>query len=188
MSTTQERRLNGVDTHTLFATIGAVRDEPELAKFRFRTSHEWVSGTHSRGRFPGFHGAGAEHTHATEVVVAADHPAVLVGEDRGPTPPELLLNALGACLTAGVASVAAARGIELHGVRCRVEGDLDLRGMLGIDERVRNGFEGIHVTFSVDGDADAEQLEALVGRSRNRSAVFDVLTRGTTVTVDVEAH
>ncbi|MGH3986013.1 MAG: OsmC family protein [Actinomycetes bacterium] len=185
MSVTQERRVNGVDTATLFATIGAVREQPELAKFRFRTVNEWVSGTHSEGRFPGFYGAGQEHTHATETVVQADHPAVLVGEDHGPTPAELLLNALGSCLTAGLGNIAAARGIELHGVRCTVEGDIDLGGILGIDDTVRNGFETIRVVFSVDGDAEAEKLTALVGQSQKRSAVFDVLTNGTAVSVEV---
>ena len=115
MSITQENHVNGVDTATLFATIDAVRDQPELAKFQFRTVHDWVSGTHSEGRFPGFHGAGQEHTHVHPTVVRADHPAVLVGNDNGPTPAELLLNALGACLTAGIGNIAAARGIELTG-------------------------------------------------------------------------
>lgn len=186
MSITHEHRTNGVDTATLFATIDAVREQPELARFRFRTVHDWVGGTHSVARFPGFHGAGQEHRHATETVVPADHPVVLVGEDRGPTPAELLLNALGACLMAGLGNIAAARGIELRGVQCRVEGDIDLRGILGIDRDVRNGFEDIRVVFTVDGDADAERLAALVGQSQARSAVFDVLTHGTTVTVDVE--
>jgi uncharacterized OsmC-like protein len=186
MSVTQEHRTNGVDTAALFATIGAVREHPELARFRFRTVHDWVDGTHSEARFPGFYGAGQEHTHATRTVVPADHPVVLVGEDRGPTPAELLLNALGACLMAGLGNIAAARGIELRGVQCRVEGDIDLRGILGIDREVRNGFGDIRAVFSVDGDADAEALAALVGQSRARSAVFDVLTNGTSVTVEVE--
>ena len=188
MSVMQESQLNGVDTDRLFATIGAVRAQPELAKFKFRTVNDWVSGTQSEGRFPGFFGAGQEHTHATETVIQADHPAVLVGQDNGPTPAELLLNALGSCLMAGLGNIAAARGIELHGVRCNVEGDIDLRGLLGIDSTVRNGFENIRVVFSVDGDAEAEQLEALVGQSQRRSAVFDVLTRGTSVTVAVERN
>ena len=102
MSITQENHVNGVDTATLFATIGAVREQPELAQFRFRTAHRWVSGTQSEARFPGFYGAGQEHTHQHDTVVTADHPVVLVGNDNGPTPAELLLNALGACLTAGI--------------------------------------------------------------------------------------
>jgi uncharacterized OsmC-like protein len=185
MSVTQERQLNGVDTATLFATIDAVRAQPELAKFQFRTVNDWVSGTHSEGRFPGFFGAGQEHTHANDTVVTADHPAVLVGQDNGPTPAELLLNALGSCLMAGLGNIAAARGIELRGVRCTVEGDIDLRGLLGIDGSVRNGFEAIRVVFSVDGEAEADKLAALVGQSQKRSAVFDVLTRGTSVSVEV---
>ncbi len=185
MSTTQERHLNGVDTATLFATIDAVRQQPVAAQFQFRTETEWVAGVHSRTRFPGFFGAGQEHVHATDTVVDADHPAVLVGTDQGPTPAELLLNALAACLTAGLGNIASARGVELHGVRCRVEGDIDLRGILGIDPEVRNGFQDIRVVFEVDGDAEAEKLASLVEQSRARSAVFDVLTHGTQVSVEV---
>jgi uncharacterized OsmC-like protein len=185
MTITQDRPLNGVDTTTLFATFGAVREQPELAQFQFRAVIDWVEGTHSTGRFPGFYGAGQEHAHASETVVPADHPAVLVGQDRGPTPAELLLNALASCLMAGLGNIAAARGVELRGVQCTVEGNIDLRGLLGIDAGVRNGFEDIRVVFSVDGDAEAEKLEALVAQSRNRSAVYDMVTNGTNVTVEV---
>jgi uncharacterized OsmC-like protein len=185
MSITQENRTNGVDTATLFATIGAVREQPELAAFRFRTTHDWVSGTHSEIRYPGFYGAGQEHTHRTDTVVHADHPAVLVGDDCGPTPAELLLSALGACLMAGLGNIAAARGIVLHDVRCDVEGDIDLRGLLGIEPGVRNGFESIRAVFSVDGEAESEALAGLVEQSRKRSAVYDVLTHGTSVSVEV---
>ena len=141
---------NGVDVETLFATIGAVRDQPELARFQFRSSHEWVSGTQNRGAITGFYGAGQEHEHKAPTVITADHPVVLVGQDRGPTPAELLLNALGACLMSGLANIAAARGIDLRGVTATVEGDIDLRGILGLDPAVRNGFEGIRVTFEVE--------------------------------------
>ena len=189
MHSTREKELNGVDVDTLFATIEAVRQQPEAAQFRFRAINEWVTGTHSRGRFPGFFGAGQDHSHAVpgagETVVDADHPAVLVGRDRGPTPAELLLNALASCLVAGLGNIAAARGITLSRVTCRVEGDIDLRGILGIDDSVRNGFSDIRVTFEVDGDASAKRLASLVAQSQARSAVFDVLTRGTAVTVDV---
>lgn len=185
MSITAQQHLNGVDITTLFATIDAVRRQPEAAQFQFRTVNEWVSGAHSRGRFPGFFGAGQEHVHSGDTVIEADHPAVLVGTDQGPTPAELLLNALASCLMAGLGNIAAARGVELHGVRCKVEGDVDLRGILGLDPTVRNGFEGIRVTFEVEGDADAGTLEALVRQSQARSAVYDVLTHGTTVDVQV---
>jgi uncharacterized OsmC-like protein len=191
-TTTHSQHLNGVDTAALFATIDAVRQQPEAATFQFRAVSEWVSGTHSRGHFPGFYGAGQEHVHAVpgagETVIQADHPVVLTGHDQGPTPAELLLNALAACLMAGLANIAAARGVELHGVSCRVEGDIDLRGILGLDPAVRNGFSDIRVLFDVDGNASAEKLAALVAQSQARSAVFDVLTHGTTVTVEVSGR
>jgi len=185
MSITAQHHLNGVDTATLFATIDAVRQQPEAAKFQFRTVNEWISGNHSRGTFPGFFGAGQEHVHAGDTVIEADHPTVLVGTDLGPTPAELLLNALASCLMAGLGNIAAARGVELHGVRAKVEGDIDLRGILGLDPAVRNGFEGIRVTFEVDADADAEMVESLVRQSQARSAVYDVVTHGTKVDVQV---
>ena len=185
MSITAQRHLNGVDTTALFATIDAVRQQPEAAQFQFRTVNEWVSGTHSRGRFPGFFGAGQEHVHSSDTVIEADHPAVLVGTDQGPTPAELLLNALASFLMAGLGNIASARGVELHGIRCKVEGDIDLRGILGIDPTVRNGFTDIRVTVEVDGDADAEKLESLVRQSQARSAVYDVLTHGTNVQVQM---
>ena len=134
MTTTPTRELNGVDTETLFATIGAVRNQPELARFQFRTTTEYVRGTHNRTTFGGFHGAGDEHEHRQTYTADADHPAVLVGKDNAPTPAEHLLQALGACLTSGLANIAAARGIELGEVTARVEGDIDLRGILGIDD------------------------------------------------------
>lgn len=185
MTTTPTRELNGVDTETLFATIDVVRNQPELARFQFRTTTEYLRGTHNRTTFGGFHGAGGEHEHKESYTADADHPAVLVGKDNAPTPAEHLLQALGACLTSGLANIAAARGIELGEVTARVEGDIDLRGILGIDDGVRNGFEDIRVTFHVRGDAEAEQLARLVDQARGRSAVFDVITHGVPVTIDV---
>ena len=179
------RPLNGVDVPALFATIDTVRGMPEAARFQFRARNDWVSGTHSEGRFPGFFGAGQEHVHATDTVVLADHPAVLVGEDRGPTPAELLLGALAACLMSGLGNICAARGVQLNSAHCEVEGDIDLQGILGIDDEVRNGFSAIRVRFTVDGDADAERIAALVAQSVSRSAVYDVITNGTDVSVAV---
>jgi uncharacterized OsmC-like protein len=187
MSTIQTARppRNGVDVASLFATIGVVRDQPSLGRFQFRSRHDWVSGTHNRGTIEGFYGAGQEHLHTRPTTIDADHPAVLVGADNGPTPAELLLNALGACLMSGLANIAAARGIDLRGVTATVEGDIDLRGILGLDEGVRNGYEAIRVVFHVDGDADPEKLAALIQQSRARSAVFDVVTNGVPVSIDV---
>jgi uncharacterized OsmC-like protein len=179
------RPRNGVDVPALFATLDAVRQQPSLARFQFRSAHRWIIGTHNEGIITGFYGAGQEQAHREPTVVAADHPAVLVGRDNAPTPAELLLNALGACLMSGLANIAAARGIDLEEVTATVEGDIDLLGLLGLDDGVRNGFETIRVVFHVKGDAEAEKLSALVERSRRRSAVFDVVTNGVPVSVTV---
>ena len=174
---------NGVDVPTLFATIDAVRSQPALAKFQFRSDHTWVSGTHNRGVVSGFYGAGEEHTHAQPFELEADHPTVLVGNDNAPTPAEHLLYALGACLMSGLGNIAAVRGIDLDGVMAYVEGDIDLLGIFGLDDSVRNGFSGIRVRFEVAGDADAAQLERLVQQAVSRSAVYDVITHGAAVSV-----
>ena len=184
-STTLPARPNGVDTATLFATLDAVRAQPGLATFQFRATTEWVSGTHNTTTIHGFHGAGGEQTHQRAFTIEADHPAVLVGEDHAPTPAEHLLQALGACLMSGLANIAAARGIDLDGVTAHVEGDIDLLGILGLDDSVRNGFSGITVTFEVAGDGDPDQLARLVDQAVKRSAVYDVIAHG--VPVDVRA-
>ncbi len=179
---------NGVDVPTLFATLDAVRAQPELADFQFRAHNTWVSGTHNRTTIQGFHGAGQEDTTRTAAFTYdADHPAVLVGGNDGPTAAEFLLHAIAACLTHGVATIAAARGITLHRVEARVEGDVDLMGVLGLDPEVRNGYRQIRVSYEIEGDASPAELETLVRRSRDRSAVYDVITHGTDVVVDVTA-
>jgi uncharacterized OsmC-like protein len=188
MTTTSNARpaLNGVDTPTLFATLDAVKATPELAKFQFRATNRWVSGTHNRSTIRGFYGAGQEDTSRTaDFTYDADHPAVLVGNNNGPTPVEFLLHAIAACLTAGVANIAAARGVALREVSSTVEGDIDLLGILGLSDRVRNGYQGIRVEFQISGDAPADVLHGLVEQSRARSAVYDVLTNGVPVSVKV---
>ncbi|MCZ7528536.1 MAG: OsmC family protein [Acidimicrobiia bacterium] len=182
---TDQTVRNGVDTAKLFATLDAVRGAPEAARFRFRVQNRWVSGTHSEGRVSGFYGVGQEQERNRSFVVEADHPEVLVGGDNGPTPAELLLSALAACLTAGIGNIAAARKVNLTSVTSTVEGDIDLNGILGLSDEVRNGFEGIRVHFEIEGDAPAEKLAEIVEQSRARSAVFDVVTNGVPVTVDV---
>ncbi len=186
MTTTENAARNGVDVPTLFATLDAVKAAPQIAQFQFRASNEWVSGTHSRSVIQGFYGAGQEDSSRTEpFAYDADHPAVLVGTNQGPTPVEFLLHAIAACLTAGLANIAAARGITLRRVSSTVEGDIDLLGILGLSDQVRNGYRQIRVHFEVDGDAPPEQLAALVERSRSRSAVYDVLANGTDVQIEV---
>ena len=185
-ATAESARRNGVDTAMLFATLDAVKAQPEIAKFQFRASNTWVNGTHNRSTLSGFYGALQEMEHKHVTTVDADHPAVLVGDDNAPSPVEYLLHAIAACLTAGVANVAAARGVELTKVTSTVQGDIDLLGILGLsDGSVRNGYEQIKVSFHIDGDADDETLRRIVEQSRKRSAVYDVLTKGTPVHVDV---
>jgi uncharacterized OsmC-like protein len=176
---------NGVDTSTLFATLDAVKAAPDAAKFQFRAQNEWLSGTHSRGTIHGFFGVGEERTHERTFHFDADHPAVLVGRDNGPTPVEYVLHALASCLTAGLANIAAARGIRLTEVTSTVAGDIDLNGILGLDPAVRNGYQNIAVRFTVKGDAAPEKLRELVEQSRARSAVFDIITNQVPVTIEV---
>ena len=186
MTTVVREPRNGVDTPTLFATLDAVRSQPELAKFQFRATNRWVSGTHNSTAIQGFFGAGQEdQTRTAPFVYDADHPAVLVGGGSAPTPVEFLLHAIAACLTSGLANIAAARGVTLHSVESTVVGDIDLLGILGLSDEVRNGYQGISVSFRIAGDAPAEVLRSLVEQSRKRSAVYDVLTNGVPVSIDV---
>jgi uncharacterized OsmC-like protein len=177
--------LNGVDVPTLFGTLDVVKAQPEAAQFQFRASNRWISGTESRSVIHGYFGTGREMTHLDATELVSDHPTVLVGRDAGPTPVEYLLHALASCLTAGLVNIAAARGITLHEVRSTVQGDIDLNGILGLDSDVRNGYQQIRVSFVVKGEATDEELRDLVERSRARSAVFDVLTNGVPVAIDV---
>lgn len=179
--------VNGVNLTNLFATLDVVKAQPAAAEFQFRAANEWLSGTHSQTTMGGFFGAGQEHEHKATYTYEADHPAVLVGQDNGPTPVEFLLHAIATCLTAGIGNIAAARGVKLTRVASTVTGDINLLGLLGIDESVRNGYQGITVNFEIEGDAPAEKLREIVQRSIARSAVYDVFTNGIPVTVNVAA-
>lgn len=183
----QAEARNGVDTPKLFATIDHVGQNPELAKFKFRARNIWVRGTQSRSRIDAFDGAGGRHEQAGNFEYDADHPPVLCGEGKAPTPVEYLLHALAACLTAGMANIAAARGINLEEIESTVEGDMDLQGILGLSDDVRNGYEKIRVSFRVKGDAPEEKLRQLVEQSRARSAVFDVITNSVPVEIAINA-
>jgi uncharacterized OsmC-like protein len=184
-ATASELTRNGVDTATLFATLDAVKAAPEAAAFQFRADNEWISGTHSRSTIHGFFGVGEERTHKRTFQFDADHPAILVGRDNGPTPVEYVLHALATCLTAGLANIAAARGVRLTEVRSTVSGDIDLNGILGLNADIRNGYQNITVKFTIKGDAPAEKLRGIVEQSRARSAVYDVLTNQVPVTIEV---
>jgi uncharacterized OsmC-like protein len=187
MTITSESPIrNGVDTATLFATLDAVKGNTDIAKFQFRATNKWISGTHNQSTIHGFYGAMQEMTHQQVWTFDADHPAVLVGADNAPTPAEYLLHALAACLTAGLANIAAARGVNLTEVESTVEGDIDLLGILGLSDEVRNGYEQIRVSFKLRGD-DPEKLRKVVEQSRQRSAVYDVITNGVPVAIEVDA-
>ncbi|MDP1555013.1 MAG: OsmC family protein [Hyphomonas sp.] len=175
--------MNGVDVPTLTATLGVVSQQRDLAKFTFRADGKWLSGTHSQTTFAGFFGAGGEQQHDAPQSIDGDHPGVLCGKDNGPTPVELLLAGLSACITAGIGNIASIRQIELESVETTIEGDIDLQGIFGMSNAVRNGFNGIRATFKVKGNAPKEDLEKIVQQSVARSAVFDVLTNGVPVEI-----
>lgn len=177
--------LNGVDVPALFATIDAVDNQKELARFQFRATNRWQSGTWSKTSITSFYGAGGEHEHVREFVLDVDHPAVLTGADNGPLPVELVLAGLASCLTAGIGNIASARGVPLRSVESTVEGDIDLQGILGLSDEVRNGYSEIRVDFRIDGDADEETLRKIVEQSRSRSAVFDIITNQVPVAITV---
>jgi uncharacterized OsmC-like protein len=180
--------LNGVNTPTLLATLGVVKDQPSLASFQFRATNRWIEGTHSETRIESFSGAGGEHTHTTAFTYGADHPAVLVGEDRGPTPVEFLLHGLASCITAGIGNIAAVRGVTLTSVESTLEGDIDLNGIFGFSDQVRNGYQRIRASFTIAGDAPAEKLRAIVEQAQARSAVYDVLTNGVPVDITINTR
>jgi uncharacterized OsmC-like protein len=176
---------NGVNVQALLEAREALAGAPEAAQFTWRATSKWEDGVHSTTKIQNFFGLGEEQSHKTEVVFDADHPEIFAAQDNGVTPIEYLLVGLTGCLTAGVAAVAQNRGIQLRSVESTVEGNHDIRGMLGVDSDVRNGFNDIKVTFVIDADASREEIEALVAQSQKRSAVFDALTNPTEVTVEV---
>jgi uncharacterized OsmC-like protein len=176
---------NGVNVKALLDAREVLKGAPEAAAFTWRASSTWLGGVHSSIRIQNYFGLGQEQSHKRESVFEADHPEVFAAEDNGITPIEYLLVGLASCLTAGVASVAQNRGIQLRSVEATLEGAHDIRGILGADPDVRNGFDDIKVTFNIDADASREDIEALVAQSQKRSAVFDALTNPTNVTVEV---
>jgi uncharacterized OsmC-like protein len=176
---------NGIDIEFLRGAREALTAEPAGAKFQWRVTNTWVHGTHSQTTAQGFFGLGEEQDRSREFRFDVDHPELFSAEDNGATPTEILLVALAGCLTAGVATVAQNRDIQLRSVRATVEGDMDVRGILGIDSDVRNGFGNIKVTYAIDADASHEDIEALVAQSQKRSAVYDIITNPTNITVEV---
>ena len=174
---------NGVNVAALLGAREALTATPEAARFKWRASSEWLRGTHSRATIDGFFGLGSEQKHRQTYRYESDHPEIFASPDNGATPVEFVLVGLAGCLTAGVAAVAQHRNIQLRSVKATLEAGMVVQGILGIDEQVRNGFDGIKVQYEIDADATPEQIEALVAQSQKRSAVFDIVTNPTDVTV-----
>ena len=186
MSTETDKQVqNGVNVDALLGAREALSKAPEAAKFNWRASCKWQNGTHSQTSIKGFYGLGQQQSHKTEFTFDTDHPEIFASEDKGATPVEMVLAGLAGCLTAGVASIAQLRKIQLRSVTATLEGAMDIQGILGIDGDVRNGFNDIHVKFDIDADASKDDIEALVAQSQKRSAVFDVITNPTNVSVSV---
>ncbi len=176
---------NGVNIDALRGARQALTDAPAAAQFQWRARCEWVRGTNSRTTITDFSGLGQEHAHRQAYCIEADHPEVFASDDNGATPPEIVLAALASCLTAGVATVATHRGVQLRSVKATVEAGMDLQGILGIDGDVRNGFDAIKVTYDIDADASRDDIAAIVAQSQKRSAVFDIVTNPTLVQVEL---
>ena len=174
---------NGVNVEALLTARAALTEAPEGARFKWRATSHWMNGTHSRATVDGFFGLGAEQRHRRTFEYDTDHPELFAATDNGATPVEYVLVALAGCLSGGIATVAQHRNIQLHSVRATLEAGMDLQGVLGIDANVRNGFDGIRVHYEIDADATPEQIMALVAQSQKRSAVFDIVTNPTDVTV-----
>jgi len=182
---TDKKVDNGVDVEFLLGAREMLTEAPEGAQFQWRAKCDWVHGTHSKTSVEGFFGLGEEQNHKTEYTFDADHPELFSSEDHGATPVEIVLAGLASCLTASVAAVAQHREIQLNSVSATLEGGMDIQGILGIDSEVRNGFDGIKVTYNIDADASKEDIEALVAQAQKRSAVYDIITNPTNVTVEV---
>ena len=185
MATAKSSVDNGVNVEALLGARKALSEAPEAAKFQWRATCKWVNGTHSQSTVQKFFGLGGEQAHKSEFSFSADHPEIFASEDKGATPVEYVLVGLASCLTAGIAAVAQHRGIQLRSVSATLEGGMDIQGILGIDSDVRNGFDGIKVKYKIDADATPDEIKALVAQSQKRSAVFDVITNPTNVSVEV---
>ena len=182
---TDKKTDNGVNVAALLGAREALSEAPAAAQFTWRAKCDWVHGTYSKTSVEGYFGLGEEQKHKTTFTFDADHPEVFASEDRGATPVELVLAGLASCLTAGVAAVAQHREVQLTSVSATLEGGMDIQGILGMDSDIRNGFDGIKVTYQIDADASHEDIEAIVAQSQKRSAVYDIITNPTNVTVDV---
>jgi uncharacterized OsmC-like protein len=186
MDMSQKTVDNGVNVEALLGAREALAKAPQAAQFKWRATCKWMNGTHSRSTVEGFYGLGDEQKHKTQFTFDADHPEIFASQDKGATPVEFVLVGLASCLTAGIAAVAQLRQIKLRSVSATLQGSMDVRGILGADTDVRNGFDGIEVIYNIDADASPDDIKALVAQSQKRSAVYDILTNPTNVRVEVQ--
>jgi len=186
MDMSQKTVDNGVNVEALLGAREALAKAPQAAQFKWRATCKWMNGTHSRSTVEGFYGLGDEQKHKTQFTFDADHPEIFASQDKGATPVEFVLVGLAGCLTAGIAAVAQLRQIKLRSVSATLQGSMDVRGILGADTDVRNGFDGIEVIYNIDADESPDDIKALVAQSQKRSAVYDILTNPTNVRVEVQ--
>ncbi len=183
---TEQKLINGVNVDELFSTIDAIKDAPVIAKFKFRAGNRWINCGHNHTTIKDFHGTQKDHVHEKPFELDADEPPLLLGEDKGPNPVEYALTALAACVTTSIVYHAAAKGIKLNSVESRLEGDIDLRGFLGLSKDVPRGYQEIRMYFKIDADVPDERLEELVQLGPTYSPVYDTITRAVPVSVQLE--
>lgn len=183
---THQKIVNGLDVIRLHDTIKMLRENPELAKFKFRAHNKWIDGTHLQNTIYDFYGASQEMAHKESFTLHGDEPDILIGNDHGPNATESLLAALASCLNATLIYHASAKGIRVDGLELEVEGDIDLRGFLGIDDSVKRGFQNIRVKCKIKADASDEQIDELCKMAQKYSPVFDGVTHETPVQVTSE--
>lgn len=182
-ATETTNRVNGIDVNVLKETVGAIQADPELGKCRFRASNKWIDANHNCTTIAGFYGAKQEFAHKQPFELHADEPPILAGNDEAANPVEHLLNALAGCVTTSMVAHAAVRGIHIEELESKLEGDIDLRGFLGLDATVPKGYTNIRVTFKVKTDADnMQKLKKLA----EFSPVYNTLIHGTRVDIQVE--
>lgn len=180
------KMVNGVNVEELFGTIDAIKKAPVIATFKFRARNQWQNGGHNRTTINNFYGTQQDHEHKDPFVLDADEPPILLGEDKGPNPVEYALTALAACVTTSIVYHAAAKGITIHAMESRLEGDIDLRGFLGLSDDIPRGYKEIRMFVNIEADAPAEQLEEIVKLGPTYSPVFDTITRAVPVTVKLD--
>jgi uncharacterized OsmC-like protein len=186
MAKEKEKFVNGINVNQLVGTIDNIRENPEIARFKFRATNQWVAGTHNQATVKDFFGALKEDSSRDPMVFEIDEPPVLCGTNLGVNPVEFLLVALSGCLTTSMIAHAAARGIEIRKVESRYEGDLDVRGFLGMSDDVPVAYQKIGVYFNIDADIPEDRKEELVEMAKKYSPVYNSITKPISVSVQLD--